>query len=143
MMGLYQGLPAWWRKLQGEIPQTEKKGESTSPVPPSHPTGLTFAQPSRRATLGSGLGSPVKRQKLGHGMRPDLGTGHTQSDGYAAKDVGGFRGSGGGRFESTKRWTTGPALTRAGQNAHGRNDGAEHCLWGPIEPPKPSQAGLE
>ncbi|KAL2202746.1 hypothetical protein CC79DRAFT_1372901 [Sarocladium strictum] len=143
MMGLYQGLPAWWRKLQGEIPQTEMKGESTSPASPEHPTGLTFAQPGRRATLGSGLGSPVKRQKLGHSMRPILGIGHAQTNDQAPTDVGRFRGSGGGCLESTKRWTADPALTKAGQKGHGRNDGAGHCLWGPIEPPKSSRAGLE
>lgn len=143
-LGLYQGLPAWWRKQQAEINQRELNALNAMPSPSR---GGTLGTAGRRATVTHDLRSPNRRQEL-----PPS----TTASSAIENDLVGVRISGGveeipravdSYFVNTNRWTGEPAAMSMGkqglQELHGRRVGVDSCVWGPIEPPKSLKMRME
>jgi hypothetical protein len=136
-LGLFHGLPAWWRKHQAEVAKKESAaaGEAVTPRTTSSlassPDSGRMGMP-KQAVVGRGLGN-------GYEVRVD-----TKLADFARGEVSkGTRDA----FKVTSSSSQidlsfGDAMRRTGNpvGRHGmgmsRSSGHEPCRWGPIQPPK-------
>ncbi|EQB56559.1 hypothetical protein CGLO_03426 [Colletotrichum gloeosporioides Cg-14] len=118
-LGLFHGLPTWWKKQQAELQRQQQQQEAS---------GTETFYDTRQPQLGA-LPSPIKSEK-------DLSSPARASQSW--RRVEGVRGQGHMRSASPLRQNESGYRTAAEQRTaypQGMVSPASPCVWGPIGPP--------
>ncbi|GJC79401.1 hypothetical protein ColLi_02239 [Colletotrichum liriopes] len=129
-LGLFHGLPAWWKKQQAEL----QRQQSQALLEQNNGSEAFF---NARQQQQSGLVSPIKSDK-GHTGLARASQSWRRTEGVklepqgqmssmsSSRDTGGYRASAGSRLSAYHQNVTSPTSS---------------CVWGPIGPPSKQTPG--